>query len=67
MFHNTAVTKQWTTKWPLIANTVFRIYKIITNKVTFDGYRGGMIAPPAALRAQCQPPARGVQSSDKKV
>jgi len=25
--HNTAVTKQWTTEWPYIANAVFRIVK----------------------------------------
>ena len=33
-FHNTAVTKQWTTKWPYIANAAFRIVKIMVNKVT---------------------------------
>jgi len=27
MLHNTAVTKQCTTKWPHIANAVFRIKK----------------------------------------
>ena len=25
MFHNTAVTKQWTAKWPFIADVVIRI------------------------------------------
>jgi len=25
LLHNTAVTKQWTEKWPYIANAVFRI------------------------------------------
>jgi len=25
ILHNTAVTKQWTAKWPYIANAVFRI------------------------------------------
>jgi len=27
MLRNTAVTKHWTTKWPYIANAVFRIVK----------------------------------------
>jgi len=27
ILHNTAVTKQWTAKWPYIANVVFRIVK----------------------------------------
>jgi len=25
MLHNPAVTKQWTTKWPYIANVVFQV------------------------------------------
>jgi len=27
ILHNTAVTKQWTTKWPCIANAGFQIVK----------------------------------------
>ena len=29
LHNNTAVTKQWTTKWPYIANVIFRIYKLM--------------------------------------
>ena len=25
IFHNTAVAKQWTAKWPFVANAVFRV------------------------------------------
>jgi len=35
------VTKQWTAKWPYIANFVFRIAKIMVNKVTFAGFWRG--------------------------
>ena len=40
------MTKQWTAKWPHIANVVARIelYKITVNKVTSEGFRGA-IAP----------------------
>jgi len=34
------VTKQWTTKWPYIANAVFELQKIMVNKVTFVSFRG---------------------------
>ena len=34
MLHKTAGIKQWTTKWPYIANAVFRIVKIMVNEVT---------------------------------
>jgi len=27
MLHNTATTKQWTTKWPYIGNAIFSIVK----------------------------------------
>jgi len=38
MLHSTAVTKQWMTKWLFIANAVFRIEKIMVNKVIFVGF-----------------------------
>jgi len=41
---NTAVTKQWTAKWPYIAIAVFQLHKIVVNKVTFLKSRGA-IAP----------------------
>ena len=40
--HNTAVTKQWTSKWPYIANAVFRIVKIMVKKVIFVRFRGAI-------------------------
>jgi len=40
ILHNTAVTKQWTKKWPLIANVISELYKIMTNKSIFVGFRG---------------------------
>jgi len=48
------VTKQWTAKWPYIANVVFRtvynsetVYNIqvMVNKVTFVGARGAIVPP----------------------
>ena len=30
--------KQWTAKWPYIANVVFRIVKIMMNEVAFAGF-----------------------------
>jgi len=47
LLHNTAVTKQWTEKWPYNANVIFRYvaYKIMVKKVTLDGFRRGAIAP----------------------
>jgi len=35
------VTKQWTPKWPYIANAVFQIFKIMVKKVTFVGFSWG--------------------------
>jgi len=48
LLHNTGVTKQWTAKWPYIANAVFRIVQYHREKVTFGGFREGItpIAPP---------------------
>jgi len=43
---NTAVTKQWTPKWPYIANVVFQIFKIIVKKDTFVGFTVGDRPPP---------------------
>jgi len=41
MLYKTAVTNQWTTKWPYIANVFFsELYKIKVNKVTFLGFTG---------------------------
>jgi len=44
ILHNTAVTKQWTSKWPYIANAVFRIVKIMVKKVIYVRFKGA-IAP----------------------
>jgi len=44
--HNTAVTKQWTAKWPYIANIVSEFHKVMVNKVTFVGFNGGGVDPP---------------------
>jgi len=35
------VTKQWTTKWPQIANVFFRIVQNSGEKVTSPDFRGG--------------------------
>ena len=40
MLHNTAGTKEWTTKWPYIANAVFRIIEMMVNKLAFVGFKG---------------------------
>jgi len=54
MLHNTAVKKEWTTKWPYIANGVFsRIVKMLVNKVTFVGFRGGDRPPGSAPCMPC--------------
>ena len=45
--------KQWTPKWPYIANTVFQIFKIMVEKVTFVGFTVGDRPPwnrPCVLR-----------------
>jgi len=44
ILHNTAVTKQWTSKWPYIAIVVFRIVKIMVKKVIFVRF-GGAVTP----------------------
>jgi len=36
------VTKQWTPKWPYIANAVFRIVKIMVKRVVFVRFRGAI-------------------------
>jgi len=41
MLHNTGVTKQWTKKWPYIANVVLRIVHNLVKKITFVDFRGG--------------------------
>jgi len=48
MLHNTARTKQWTTKWPYSSNAVFPIVKVIVNKsfVCFRGADRPLLDPP---------------------
>jgi len=43
------VTKQWTTKWPYIANDVSELYKIVVKKVTFAGFMGAIVPPDPPL------------------
>ena len=45
ILHSTAATKQWTAEWAYIANIVFRNEKIMVNKRTFVGFRGGNRLP----------------------
>jgi len=44
--HNTAVTKQWASNWPYVANTVSRIVQNHGEKSYFLGFRGGSNRPP---------------------
>jgi len=50
MLHSTAVTKQWTSKRPYIANAVFRIVQNHGEKSYFRRFQGGdhTIAPRSA-------------------
>jgi len=41
MFHNTAVTKQWTAKWPYIGNAGFRIVQNYGEKSYSCRFLGG--------------------------
>ena len=54
LLQNTAVTKQWTTKWPYMLFS--DLYKIMVNKVTFVGFSGTIfpswIRPCALVRAR---------------
>jgi len=43
MPHNTAVTKQWTSKLALYHEC--KLHKIMVKKVTFVGFRGGAMIP----------------------
>jgi len=43
------VTKQWTAKWPYIANAVFWIVKMMVKEVTFAGFRGAISHPGSAV------------------
>ena len=47
LLHNTAVTKQWTSNWPCVANTLCRIVRNYGEKSYFAGFRGA-IAPIAS-------------------
>jgi len=56
------VKKQWTAKWPYIANALFRIIQNHGEKVTYVGFRGAIalwirpcIATPDHLRIADEP------------
>jgi len=41
ILHNTAVTKQWTAKWPYISNAIFRLVQMMVKRVAFVGLKEG--------------------------
>ena len=58
ILHNTAVTKQWTAKWPYISNAIFRLVQMMVKRVAFVGLKEG--DPPPWIRPWFQMQLQGI-------